>query len=90
MTRETLKVYLIGLLVAFVVSSFVYGVSSVREGKERKCVMDEGDEQVLVSKKELVKLRDRELFLIALEQSGVDNWDGYAEAQDLYFELKGE
>lgn len=29
-------------------------------------------------------LEDRDLFLTALENSGVDNWEWYGEAQELY------
>lgn len=32
----------------------------------------------------LDKLEDRDLFLCALQNSGVDNWEWYGEAQDLY------
>lgn len=32
----------------------------------------------------LDELENRDLFLTALENSGVDNWEWYEEAQDLY------
>lgn len=32
----------------------------------------------------LDELENRDLFLTALENSGVDNWEWYGEAQDLY------
>ena len=44
------------------------------------------DEMVEVSWTELCRLRDRDDFLSCLEAYGVDNWDGYGDAQDLYEE----
>ena len=38
----------------------------------------------------LDELEDRDLFLTALENSGVDNWEWYGEAQDLYEEYQNE
>lgn len=32
----------------------------------------------------LDELEDRDLFLCALQNSGVDNWEWYEEAQELY------
>lgn len=36
----------------------------------------------------LDELEDRDLFLCALQNSGVDNWEWYGEAQDLYEKYK--
>ena len=30
------------------------------------------------------ELEDGDLFLCALQNSGVDNWEGYGDAQELY------
>jgi hypothetical protein len=38
------------------------------------------EEMVTISKTELVKLREDQLFLQALMDAGVDNWDGYSAA----------
>ncbi len=35
-------------------------------------------------------LLDSEMWLIAYENAGVDNWDGIDYAVDLYLEMKGE
>ena len=36
----------------------------------------------------LDELEDSNLFLCALQNSGVDNWEWYGEAQDLYEQYK--
>jgi hypothetical protein len=41
------------------------------------------DDVVTISKRLLEKLNHNDLFLSALEQAGVDNWDGYDYAQDI-------
>jgi len=46
------------------------------------------DEQVTIPKKELKVLKERNLFLSALEQVGVDGWEGYSDAQELYEEFE--
>lgn len=48
------------------------------------------EESITISKKEYDSLKDSALLLQALEQSGVDNWDWYGDAMDLYREWKGE
>lgn len=40
--------------------------------------------------KENRELKKRDLKLEALEQAGVDNWDGYGDAMDLLAEWNGE
>lgn len=40
------------------------------------------DEMVRISKKEYESLLNDSQWLCALEAAGVDNWDGYEDAQD--------
>jgi len=40
------------------------------------------DEMVRISKKEYERLLEDSQWLCALEAAGVDNWEGYEEAQD--------
>jgi hypothetical protein len=40
---------------------------------------------VLVDLEYLKELEDDQLFLECLRQTGVDNWEGYDEANRLYF-----
>lgn len=35
-------------------------------------------------------LLDSEMWELALERAGVDNWEGYEYAQEYYAEMKGE
>lgn len=37
-----------------------------------------------ITKKEYLRLRDRDEWLAALEQAGVDNWVDYSSAQEIY------
>lgn len=45
---------------------------------------------VVISKIELEELKDNALKLLALEQSGVDNWTWYGDAMDQYRTWKEE
>ena len=40
-------------------------------------------ETIEVNREEWFKLQERDAFLCALEAAGVDNWDGYGDAQDI-------
>ena len=44
------------------------------------------DETVTISKKEYDELLDHQLKLFCLKDAGVDNWDGYELALQLYNE----
>lgn len=46
--------------------------------------------QVTIPKKEYDQLIERDQFLSALEAAGVDNWNGYGEAQDILKEWNAE
>lgn len=48
------------------------------------------EEKITISKKEYDDLIDAQLLLTALENAGVDNWDGYCDAQELYREFKND
>ena len=39
------------------------------------------EETVTISKEEYDRLNENERFLCALQGAGVDNWDGYVDAQ---------
>ncbi len=43
---------------------------------------------VTISQEELDEMKDELTFLEALRAAGVDNWDGYDYAQELYKEMK--
>ena len=45
-------------------------------------------QMIELSQSEYQELKDAQMKLIALESAGVDNWQGYSEAMDLYKELK--
>jgi hypothetical protein len=45
---------------------------------------------VLVEVETLEELKENALFLEALRAAGVDNWDGYDYAQDIYREISQE
>ena len=47
-------------------------------------------ETVTVAKEEYENLQERDYFLCALEAAGVDNWEGYSEAQQMLREWYGE
>jgi hypothetical protein len=43
---------------------------------------------VTISYDEYQNLKDDSDMIMALRDAGVDNWDGYAYAKDLYYERK--
>ena len=42
------------------------------------------DEMITISLDEYQELRNDQAFLAALSEAGVDNWDGFAYAHELY------
>jgi len=48
------------------------------------------DTGITITEEEYKKLQDKEIFLEALEQEGVDNWEGYSYAWNRAEELKNE
>lgn len=51
-------------------------------------ISDEVEE--LINVERLEYLEDRDLMLQCLEEAGVDNWEGYGDAMDLFREYKKE
>ena len=51
--------------------------------------MNENNETVTITQKEYKRLKKNSLWLSFLERAGVDNWDGYAYAQELLAEEMG-
>lgn len=49
----------------------------------------QSEETITIKKSEYKELKDRNLWLTALENCGVDNWEGYDFAYDALEELKG-
>ena len=47
-------------------------------------------EMVTITKAEYNRLLDNEFWLECLDGAGVDNWEGYEEAQELYSEGQKE
>lgn len=47
-------------------------------------VINNGDGTVTISESYFDEMFDDSLFLNALRNNGVDNWDGYGEAQEEY------
>jgi hypothetical protein len=45
---------------------------------------------ITISEEEYNKMLDRIMWLDALERAGVDNWDGWEEAQEIYQEWNQE
>jgi len=50
----------------------------------------ENEEQVTIPVKVYKDLMDNILFLTCLQEAGVNNWEGYSYAQELYQEQSGE
>lgn len=48
------------------------------------------EETITIDKTHYEYLLDREMYLEALEEAGVDNWIGYGEAMDTYRKWKEE
>lgn len=46
------------------------------------------DEHVTITKRELQRLRQRDAWLQCLEAAGVDNWDGFEHAQEIYADIE--
>lgn len=49
----------------------------------------QSEETITIKKSEYKELKDRDLWLTALENCGVDNWEGYDFAYEALEELKG-
>ncbi len=45
---------------------------------------------VTITEERYNDLLESEMWEIALDQAGIDNWDGYEYARECYAEMKGE
>jgi len=52
--------------------------------------MNIGDKIAMVPEEEYFKLLERDRWLCALEAAGVDNWEGFEEAQRIIAEWEAE
>jgi len=52
--------------------------------------MSDKNDTITITTDDYKNLQKRSILLQALENAGVDNWDGYNLAQDLYREYQGE
>ena len=52
--------------------------------------MKDQTEQVTISKEEYEQLLEDSLFLECLNRCGVDNWDWYSDAQEMYRNEAGD
>lgn len=48
------------------------------------------EEKVTISKEYYEELYENSMWLEALEMAGVDNWEGYDDAREIYKQLKSE
>lgn len=53
--------------------------------KEVERLLDDLRNYTLILDEDLEKLEDESYFLNCLEMAGVDNWDGYSEAQKMMY-----
>ena len=56
-------------------------LSNEENRKEAERLLDDLRDYTLILNTDLEKLEDESYFLNCLEMAGVDNWDGYSEAQ---------
>ncbi len=43
-----------------------------------------GDDMIVIPKEEYEMLRENDMFLDALQSAGVDNWEGYSIAYQIF------
>ena len=60
-------------------------LSNEENRKEVERLLDDLRDYTLVLNTDLEKLEDESYFLNCLEMAGVDNWDGYSEAQKMMY-----
>lgn len=69
--------------------SAIIRINSMKKQSEEATNIKQSEETVTIKKSEYQELKDRDLWLTALENCGVDNWEGYDFAYDTLEELKG-
>ncbi len=57
---------------------------------QREMTKEEMREKLHKQAEEIKSLKERELFLLDLESLGVDNWQGYSDAWEVFEELKDD
>ena len=60
-------------------------LSNEENRKEAERLLDDLRDYTLILNTDLEKLEDESYFLNCLEMAGVDNWDGYSEAQEMMY-----
>ena len=65
--------------------SRVEQLSNEENRKEAERLLDDLRDYTLILNTDLEKLEDKSYFLNCLEMAGVDNWDGYEEAQKMMY-----
>lgn len=60
-------------------------LSNEENRKEVERLLDDLRDYTLILNTDLEKLEDESYFLNCLEMAGVDNWDGYSEAQKMMY-----
>ena len=60
-------------------------LSNEENRKEAERLLDDLRDYTLILNTDLEKLEDENYFLNCLEMAGVDNWDGYSEAQKMMY-----
>ena len=60
-------------------------LSNEENRKEAERLLDDLRDYTLILNTDLEKLEDESYFLNCLEMAGVDNWDGYGEAQKMIY-----
>ena len=60
-------------------------LSNEENRKEAERLLDDLRDYTLILNTDLEKLEDESYFLNCLEMAGVDNWDGYSEAQKMMY-----
>ena len=60
-------------------------LSNEENRKEVERLLDDLRDYTLLLNTDLEKLEDESYFLNCLEMAGVDNWDGYSEAQKMMY-----
>ena len=60
-------------------------LSNEENRKEVERLLDDLRDYTLLLNTDLEQLEDESYFLNCLEMAGVDNWDGYSEAQKMMY-----
>ena len=64
----------------------IEGIKAVALGGDAVALIESLTDYALISNDELEELVENTDFLSMLESCGVDNWEGYSEAQEMFIE----